>query len=161
MPDIMTTLDQDTLVSEIHVAAPPERVFQALSDPRQLSQWFAGSESCKKKSWEFEARKGGKWRMADIPSAAPQSGSEHADIEVHGEIVEYDPPRTLAYTWLANSHQNRLVPTLVRWELSPIGNGTRVKVIHSGLAGEDAARKDYAGGWPGVVASLKQYVEQN
>jgi uncharacterized protein YndB with AHSA1/START domain len=165
MPEIttetMATPDQDVLVTEIHIAAPPERIFQALTDPRQLSQWFAGSESCNKKAWEFEARKGGKWRMQDIPSAGRESHSEHPSIEVHGEVVEYDPPRALAYTWVANSHVNKLIPTLVRWELKASGNGTTVKVTHSGLAKEEAARKDYAGGWPGVAGSLKKYTEQD
>jgi hypothetical protein len=39
-------------------------------------------------------------------------------------------------------------------------NGTHVKVTHSGLAQEAVARKDYSGGWPGVVKLLKQFVEK-
>jgi len=48
----------------------------------------------------------------------------------------------------------------VRWELTPTEGGTRVKVTHSGLAQESAARKDYSGGWPGVVQQLKKFVEK-
>jgi uncharacterized protein YndB with AHSA1/START domain len=33
------TPDHDTVLAEIFIAAPPERVFQAISDPNQLSQW--------------------------------------------------------------------------------------------------------------------------
>jgi hypothetical protein len=38
--------------------------------------------------------------------------------------------------------------------------GTLVTVTHSGLAQEDVARKDYQGGWPGVVEQLKVYIEK-
>jgi uncharacterized protein YndB with AHSA1/START domain len=48
----------------------------------------------------------------------------------------------------------------VRWELFPASTGTRVKVTHSGLSEENIARKDYSGGWPGVVEQLKKFVEQ-
>jgi uncharacterized protein YndB with AHSA1/START domain len=38
MATIFVTPDQDAICSEIHIAAPPERIFQALTDPTQLSQ---------------------------------------------------------------------------------------------------------------------------
>jgi hypothetical protein len=47
----------------------------------------------------------------------------------------------------------------VRWELTPTKSGTRVKVTHSSLASEPTACKDYAGGWPGVLADIKKHVE--
>jgi Activator of Hsp90 ATPase homolog 1-like protein len=50
--------------------------------------------------------------------------------------------------------------TIVRWELAPTKTGTHVKVTHSGLAQESAARKDYSNGWPGVVEMLRKFVEQ-
>ena len=34
--------NQDAVVSEIEIAAPPERVFQALIDPKQVMQWWTG-----------------------------------------------------------------------------------------------------------------------
>ena len=33
--------DADALVSEIEVAAPPQRVFEALIDQKQVMQWWA------------------------------------------------------------------------------------------------------------------------
>jgi uncharacterized protein YndB with AHSA1/START domain len=76
-----------------------------------------------------------------------------------GEVLEYDPPRLLAYTWIANWHDDAACRTAVRWELTPKAGGTRLKVTHSGLATLPVARKDYSGGWPGVVEQLKQFVE--
>ena len=77
-----------------------------------------------------------------------------------GEVVECDPPRLLTYTWIANWHDDKSRRTLVRWDLTPVKGGTHVKVTHSGLSQEAVARKDYSGGWPGVVQALKQFVEK-
>ena len=47
--------DQDSIVSEIEVAAPRERVFKALSDAGELARWF-GSPECPLKFWKMDAR---------------------------------------------------------------------------------------------------------
>ena len=36
MPNSIVTADQDALVTEIEVAAPPSRVFEALTDAKQI-----------------------------------------------------------------------------------------------------------------------------
>ena len=156
MSTTIVTSDQDAIVSEIEIAAPPERVFQALTDSAQLKRWFSSAE-CPSKLWEMDPRLGGRYGYAtEKGSIAVNNISE---FECHGEIIEYDPPRVLAYTWIANWHDDVTRPTVVRWELTPKTNGTHVKVTHSGLAQEPVARKDYSGGWPGVVEMLKKFVE--
>jgi len=42
----------------------------------------------------------------------------------------------------------------------PVGKGTRVKMTHRGLAELAKARQDYSRGWPGLVESLKNFVER-
>jgi len=81
------------------------------------------------------------------------------EFHCEGEITEFDPPRLLAYTWVANWHDDKNLATTVRWELTPTNSGTHVKVTHSGLVTEKVARDDYRGGWPGVVEKLKEFVE--
>jgi uncharacterized protein YndB with AHSA1/START domain len=157
MPSTLITPDQDAIVSEIEIAAPPARVFQALTTGAELKRWFTSPE-CPVKFWEMDARPGGQYRYATEKGTVVVNNV--SEFECHGEIVEYDPPRVLAYTWLANWHDDVTRRTVVRWELTPTKTGTRVKVKHSGLAQEPAARKDYAGGWPGVVDMLKKFVEQ-
>ncbi|HXZ33764.1 MAG TPA: SRPBCC domain-containing protein [Terriglobales bacterium] len=148
--------DQDAVVSEIQIAAPSDRVFQALIDPKQVMQWWT-SEQCQIESFEFEPRIGGRWRYDTKKSAITVNGVTkfHCD----GEVLAYDPPRELAYTWIANWHEDRAQRTVVRWELTPLGKGTSLKVTHSGLKKLPVARKDYSGGWPGVVEQLKNFVE--
>ena len=160
MSTIVVTPDQDAIISEIEIAAPPERVFQALSKAEELKQWFTSPE-CPVKFWKMDARPGGQYSYETEKGTGSVVVNGVCEFECHGEIVEYDPPRALAYTWIGNWHDDASRQTVVRWELTPSDSGTRVKVTHSGLAQLPIARKDYSGGWPGVVEMLKKYVEQS
>jgi uncharacterized protein YndB with AHSA1/START domain len=63
MPTTSTIPDQDAIVTEIEIAAPPERVFQALTDSAQLKRWF-NDPACPIKFWEMDPRLGGRYRYA-------------------------------------------------------------------------------------------------
>jgi uncharacterized protein YndB with AHSA1/START domain len=151
------TSNNDAVVAEIQIAAPPARVFQALTDERELSRWFK-NPNCPVKFWQMDARTGGRYGYATEKGTVVVNHVN--EFECHGEILEFDPPRLLVYTWIGNWHENKDLRTVVRWELTPEKNGTRVKVTHSGLAREEVARKDYSGGWPGVLEQLKQFAEK-
>jgi uncharacterized protein YndB with AHSA1/START domain len=157
----------DAVVAEIDIAAPPARVFQALTDPQQLFTWWGREPSVVLSLFEMDARKGGRWRF----ECAPAPGADHGAVgeqlkrkqekgfTAHGEILEYDPPRLLVWSWIANWHEHSSQPTTVRWELTPTTQGTHVRVTHSGLAQEPVARKDYGGGWVGVLKLLGGFFE--
>jgi len=147
------TPDQDAIVCEIEIAAPPERVFQALTDPRQVrAVWVRDTHEIT--VWEMELRVGGVWRSTVRVKA---TGREHVH---HGEVVEIKPPYVLAHTWFANFHDQPSRQTLVRYELTPTSAGTKLKVTHSGLAPEPKAREAYRGGWPSVLQAIKNFVEK-
>ena len=156
MTSAAVTPNQDALVSEIRIAAPQERVFQALVDQKQVMQWWT-SDECQIESFSLEPRKGGRWSYQTRSSKLTVNGV--SQFHCDGEILEYDPPRVLSYTWIANWHDLPSQTTTVRWELAMSKGGTLVRVTHSGLADLPIARKDYAGGWPGVLGSLKNFVE--
>jgi uncharacterized protein YndB with AHSA1/START domain len=157
MATTIITPDQDAVVSEIHVAAPPDRVFQALVDPKQVMSWWTGGD-CQIEHFSMETKRGGRWQYDTKQGNLNVNGVSKFHCE--GEVVEYDPPRRLAYTWIANWHEDKTRTTTVRWDLTPQSGGTHVKVTHSGLHQEPAARKDYSNGWTGVVAQLKEFVEK-
>jgi len=157
MASTTVTPDQDAIVSEIQISAPPARVFKALTEAAELKVWF-NDPSCPIKTWEMDARLGGRYHYKTEKGAVVVNNV--SAFECHGEIVEFDPPRVLAYTWIANWHDDTARRTLVRWELTPKAGGTHLKVTHSGLAALPIARKDYTGGWPGVVTMLKTFVEK-
>ena len=145
------TMDQDAVVSEIEIAAPPERVFQALTDQKQLFQWWGSEPSVDLLKFDMDARKGGRYYY----ECTPKPGSHLGPVEdvmrhnkansfiCHGEVLEIDPPRLLVWSWIANWHEHPEHATTVRWELTKTANGTRVRVTHSGLREEPISRKDY------------------
>jgi uncharacterized protein YndB with AHSA1/START domain len=150
------TPDQDSVICELHIAAPPERVFQAITDPKQVMQWWT-SEQCQIESFSLEPRRGGRWTYDTKQTEMNINGISkfHCD----GEVLEFDPPRVVAFTWIATWHEVPAQRTVVRWELTPEGKGTRARVTHSGLAQLPASRKDYSQGWVGVIGQLKKFVE--
>jgi len=156
MTTTIVTPDQDAVVSEIQISAPPERVFRALTDAVELQRWFTNPE-CPIKVWEFDARLGGKYRYATQKGSIVVNGV--SEFKCHGEVLEYDPPRLLVYSWMGNWHDDPSRRTVVRWELTPKQGGTHVRVTHSGLGTMPVARTDYSGGWTGVVEMLKKFVE--
>lgn len=147
MASTTVTPDQDTIVSEIDIAAPPERVFEAISDAKVVRR-----RSPELSAFEMDTRVGGRWYLE---MRCPQPYHGVSVIRHDGEILECEPPRLLAYTWTANFHKDPKGCSVVRWELTPTKSGTHVKVTHSGLVHEPEACKDYAGGWPGVLEALK------
>jgi uncharacterized protein YndB with AHSA1/START domain len=155
-PTTIVTSDQDAIVCEVDIAAPNERVFEALTGSGQLMKWFT-DPACPVKYWKMDPRKGGSYGYATEKGNFEVNGV--SEFECHGEILEFDPPRLLVYTWIGNWHLDKQRTTVVRWQLTPTANGTHVKVTHSGLAQEPVARKDYSGGWIGVLENLKQFAE--
>jgi uncharacterized protein YndB with AHSA1/START domain len=152
MTATIITPDLDAIVSEIEIAAPADLVFQAIADAETVRRRCPGLDV-----FEMDLRVGGRWRLEMRP-VKPHHG---ASIVRHdGEILEFNPPRLLVYTWFANFHRDPRHRSLVRWELTPSRSGTHVKVTHSGLASEPAACKEYAGGWPGVLKDIKTYAEK-
>jgi uncharacterized protein YndB with AHSA1/START domain len=158
MPPLQVTAGEDAIIVEVEIAAPPERVFRALTDPAQLILWWT-DDVCRSSLWQIDARKGGKWRFEASDSSGKTVVNGVSEFKAYGEITEFDPPRALAYTWLANWHDHPQQASLARWELSASEIGTRVKVTHSGLSGQPIARKDYAGGWPGLLVRFRKYFE--
>ena len=141
---------EDAIVMEIEITASPERLFRALTDPEQLVAWW-GADG-RTVSWELELRVGGRWLSRGKDESC-------GDYELKGEILELDPPRVLAYTWEESLATPRgMGRTTVRYELEPTGNGTRVRVTHSGFANREAL-EDYRGDWPGVLNRLRVYTE--
>jgi uncharacterized protein YndB with AHSA1/START domain len=157
MPSTRVATDNDSIVAEIHVDAPPDRVFKALTDDRELLRWF-NDPGCPVKLWEMDARRGGRYRY--VTEKGTYVVNEVSEFECHGEILELDPPRLLVYTWISNWHQDKSLRTIVRWELTPDAAGTLVKVTHRGLAQEEVARKGYSSGWLGVLEKLKQFTDK-
>lgn len=140
----------DEIVSEIQIVAPPERVFQALVDPAQVVQWWgqAGIYRCTK--FESDLRVGGTWRSIGVDGNG-------RPFEIMGEYLELDRPKLVASTWVATWTGD--AKTTVRWELEQSGNGTLVRIRHSGFAAHPELTQAYRG-WPRMLGWLQALLER-
>ena len=163
MATIAVTPDHDTVEAEIFVAAPPERVFQALTDPAQMPRWWGQEGMYRITECKADLRPGGKWSSIGV-------GADGTSFRVDGEYLEIDPPRLLVHTWVPSYSQT--LNTVVRWELEPrrvhglqqrgpqkMGTGTNVKLRHTGFAGDAKAAADHGNGWKRVLAWMQAFVE--
>jgi uncharacterized protein YndB with AHSA1/START domain len=164
MATIAITPDHDMLEAEIFVAAPPERVFQALTDPAQMPRWWGQEGMYRITECKADLRSGGKWSSVGV-------GADGAAFRVDGEYLEIDPPRLLVHTWVPSYSQT--LNTVVRWELEPrrvhglqprgphkMGTGTNLKLRHTGFAGDAKAAADHGNGWKRVLAWMQAFVEE-
>jgi uncharacterized protein YndB with AHSA1/START domain len=164
MATVSITPDQDTVLAEIHIAAPPERVFQAITDPRQMPQWWGQQGMYRVIEWTADLHPGGKWSSLGESADGKQ-------FRIDGEYLEIDPPRLLVHTWISSFSPS--LKTVVRWELEPqsvhglhpsgprkAGTGTLVKIRHSGFAGDAAAANSHGQGWQRVLAWMQAFVEK-
>ena len=142
--------DKDTVTSEIFVSAPRERIFQALTDPKQAVLWWGQNDRYHLREFNLDARVGGEWSTSG-------SSLKMGNFKVEGEIVEFDPPRRLAYTWLSSWMPKS---TKVTWELQTQQGGTLVKLTHTGFAGDAEQATNHTTGWTSVLGWLQAYVEK-
>jgi len=152
MATAVLTPNQDAVRVETLIAAPPERVFQALTDPRQLVQWWGQAGMYRTTEFQVDLRPGGSWRSVG-------AGADGSPFHVEGEYREVDPPKLLVYTWRCSWMPG--VETLIRLELSAEGSATRVRIEHTGFADKPDAAKDHGNGWVRVLGWMQGFVERN
>lgn len=145
----MTTIvANQTIIQEITINAPAERIFAALTDPEQRKAWWGPEGLVQTTHAESDLRVGGKWRMSGTGFGKP--------FTVHGEYRTIEPPHVLAFTWLPNWQQNPTV-SLVRFDLTEKDGLTTVRVTHSGLTPEGVEAHK---GWSQILEWLRGYAER-
>jgi uncharacterized protein YndB with AHSA1/START domain len=124
--DVMQTVDLD---------APPERVWQLLTDPAELARWWPDAA-------KLEPRVGGRVVLNFGPG------------DVSGEVTTWEPPSALGFTWEASNMPG--VRLHVSFTVDDAGGGrSRVSVVHSGFEGAPAeAREAVVGGWAHFLPRL-------
>ena len=145
MNDIVT----DKIYAEIFVEEARERVFEALTNPADLAQWWGSDEMYRTFDWKLDLRPGGAWSC----QARSADGSKST---VGGVYLEIDPPSVLAYTW--NPSWDTIAETKVRFTLESAEGGTLVKVEHSGFAA-GAVVEGHSEGWKRVLGWLASSVK--
>ena len=146
----MITTMQDTIEREITVRAPKERVFKAITDPKQMVAWFPDAVE-------------GTIEAGERPTLDFGDG-----FKVQIYVLAVDPHDYFAYNWvpcncaadavlgdvLAEPH------TLVEFRLQETPDGTIVRVKESGFASlpPESAEKLFGGnseGWEYMMGRLE------
>ena len=129
------------------VACPPEHAFSVWVE--RTSLWWPKSHSVSADpglTVTFEPRAGGR-----IFERTP-AGEEHD----WGEVLEWDPPRRLAYRW--HLRQDREDATRVEISFAPAAEGTR-RLYRLHDEGVDAVRAYLEGVWGDAAARFRVAAE--
>ncbi len=97
-----------------------DKVWLALTDPEAMNTWLMPVE-------DFQLKLNQKFRFKTKPSPG-------FDGIVHCQILEVDEPKAITYSWLGGSMKE---PTIVKWKLKSIEDGTVVNLRHTGFVGVD------------------------
>jgi uncharacterized protein YndB with AHSA1/START domain len=119
----------------------PARVWRALTDPAQLSQWWAAGD--------IRAVMGHRFSLDMGPW-----GRQHC------EVLAVQPQRLLSYSFAPDT-----LHTAITWTLQAAGPGTRLSLEHAGFdlasARGQHAYQGMGAGWPRVLAQLHEMLAAN
>ena len=102
--DVPNPPDRWALIVVRELRHPPEMVWQALTDPAQLSEWAP-----------FDADRNlaaaGSVKLSTVGTPTPQVSES--------TVTRAEAPKLLEHSWVGND---------LRWELEPLGGGTRLRL---------------------------------
>jgi uncharacterized protein YndB with AHSA1/START domain len=128
------TSETQVVEREVYVDAAPETVFEFFTNPEKMVRW-------KGRAATLDPRPGGIYRVEIGPYVAL------------GEYVEVDPPHRVVLTW--GWEGGSPIPpgsSTIEVTLTPDGDGTLVRLVHSGLSEESA--EAHAHGWDQYMPRL-------
>lgn len=124
------------------IRRPAADVFQAIVDPAVTTRfWFTRSSG----RLEAGARVNWEWEMYDLTDTV--------------EVKHIDDDRRVLFDWRIDAG----TPTTVTFELTPLADGTYVKVTESGFTGDGdqvaATAAGSTGGFAFVLSAMKAWLE--
>ncbi len=143
-----------TIEREIHIDAAPEIVFEVITSPGHIKEWWNGAET----------------DLTPAPGATAELAWGRSTPEPHVEhltVVDSEPPRLFSFRWVYEG-ADAATPTnslLVTFELVPSGAGTTVRFTETGfrekgweIAVLEQAYAEHSNGWDIFVPALGEYV---
>ena len=137
--------DDKTLVIDRVFTAPPDRVFAAWTDTAQLAEWY-GPEGMKAEIFANDLTVGGRYSLV--------MKSAEGEYHLSGEYEEIEPPRKLVFTWKWKTSDET---TRVTIELRPQGDGTHLRLTHTGFP-EAEQVSSHNQGWSSSLNDLERYL---
>lgn len=129
------------------LAATPEEVFDAWTDPESLRRWMCPGDGIVA-HLEAEVRVGGRFRIV--------MRFDEEEFEHTGQYREVSRPRRLVFTWV--SRATREQESLVTVELTPAGDRTLLRLTHELLPDAEAAGK-HRDGWGSILERFSQLLK--
>ena len=132
----------------VEIAAPPETVFTALTDPEQIVRVYP------LKKVESDGHTGGGIRLH-----GEVDGQSFID---HGRIEAFEAPRLFAYSYWSDNHGTERRPEFhmsIRYELRPTSTGTNLTMRHANLLTAERHAQMH-GAWDFLLGELKRYAEE-
>lgn len=144
----MTASESPVVRVERDIAAPPDAVFDAWTDPASVSVWMA-PDPMTVAAAECDPRVGGAFRIVMV--------GEFGAIEHTGVYEQVTRPQRLVFTWRTPYLGERT--TRVRVDRTAIPGGTRMVIEHIGLPAGDA--EAHSRGWASIAAQLGSLVQRS
>jgi uncharacterized protein YndB with AHSA1/START domain len=145
----------ETFIYATYIRTTPEKLWEALTNGDFSVKYWMGFRI------EVEQKVGGRLRI--VPPKGMEQHGDHA-----GEVLVCEPLRKLVYTWNPKDRpeiaQKRKSLSRVTYELKPMGQTVRLRLIHENLLPEDIEKdpdtfRGINNGWPGVLSGLKTLLE--
>ncbi len=143
---------QDTIVREITVKAPKERVYKAITDPKEITAWFPDTIE-------------GTLEVGERPILIFKG---HGTSQIYVEAAK--PYEYFAYRWVPGENAIigdvlKVPNTLVEFLIDETATGTLVTVKESGFASlpADHAAKQFeqnSGGWEYMMGRLEKVMSE-
>jgi uncharacterized protein YndB with AHSA1/START domain len=135
-----------SIVVERVLPHPPEKIWRTLTESALISEWLMPND--------FESTLGKRFNLRATPIG-------DWDGVVECEVLEVKPLRLLRYSWNTGSFTGEMngsrLESIVTWTLTPLDDGTRVRMEHAGFGpGNELAYDEMTSGWTKVVEWLNE-----
>ena len=122
--------------------------------PEKLWQALTSSEFTKRYWWNTSVVSN--WKVGS-PFSLVMDGTT-TDV---GEVLEFDPPRRLSYTFhhILSEAARKERPTKVVFKLEPHGKLVKLTLTHEGFEPGSVILDGISKGWPAILSSLKSMLE--
>jgi uncharacterized protein YndB with AHSA1/START domain len=130
-----------TLVIEREMPHPPEKIWRALTEGQLIEEWLMTNDLQPVVGHRFTFR------------STPVPGWNGV---IDCEVLVVEPNVRLSYTWASMGMES-----VVAWTLTPIENGTHLRMEHSGFrSDQDAAYKGASYGWQRFIGNMERVLER-
>jgi len=134
----------------------PEFVYVTYIETTAEKLWHALTDGDFTERYWFGARLKSDWKVGSTFEMVRSDGT----VSDAGKVVEVDPPRRLAYTFvnLSDKYKNEF-PALATFVLEPYGKLVKLTMTHEGFAEQSRFYAGISKGWPAILSSLKSLLE--